>query len=290
MDPKFEPQLKALKEFMESMPAFSPATQKLIELSNDLNASPKDVVKAVRMDPVLTGKVFELVNSAYFNLPEKVTSLNRVVVYLGINTVKNIALAATVNGALASQNKEVEKLIKPIWRHSLAAAVSTKTIAKTTGIEKKRLEEFFIAGLLHDLGKIVLIQTFHESSPHDGTLDEHKERELYGLAHTEVVHALLKKWNFPEEMATPVMHHLNPTESDENMAWIIHLANYMTYEMELNQVIGDENSEEDPLGPDYRPLLAPEVFQKLNTTKEEIIAALEGAKEEIKKAEMFLNA
>ena len=124
--PSFDSQKAVLKKHVESMPAFSPATAKIITLANKLNTPPAEIVAAIRLDPVLTGKVLQLVNSAYFSLAQRVTSLNRAVVYLGINTIKNLALSTAVMQAFDTKNKELADLIRPAWRHSLAAAVCAK--------------------------------------------------------------------------------------------------------------------------------------------------------------------
>jgi putative nucleotidyltransferase with HDIG domain len=307
MEHEFEEKFKKLKSFMESLPSFSPATQKLIELSNDLNASPKDVVKAVRMDPVLTGRVFELVNSAFFGLPEKVTSLNRVVVYIGINTVKNIALSASVNGAIKTNNKKLEEQVRPLWKHCLAMAVCCKAIAKEIGVSKKKYEEYFIAGLLHDLGKIILVQCFFETLPHDGVMSCAEEEERYGINHNNVAYEILKKWNFTDELMIPIKNSHNPSANNQ-MANVIHLADYMTYKLELNDFDETPDEEDDESSKvkeeateelelteqkvisDYIPTLNDSVWKALETDMTKIENCLINAKEEIQKAELFLKA
>ena len=310
MEQNYKEHFLKLKDFIETLPAFSPATKKLIELSNDLNASPKDVVKAVRMDPILTGKVFELINSAFFGLPEKVTSLNRVVVYVGINTVKNIALSASVNGAMKGKGKALEEKVRPIWKHCLAMAVCCKAVAKQIGVEKKKYEEYFIAGLLHDLGKIIMVQCFDDSLPHNGCLTCEEEEKIYGISHNNIAYEVLKKWNFTDDLMLPIKNSHHPKE-DNSFSYVIHLADHMTYKLGLNDFdeseveVGpeeeakaeeatDEKSvnhegEEAKTPSDFLPVLDEKVWGILKTDYSTIEKCLLEAKDEIKKAEMFLK-
>jgi putative nucleotidyltransferase with HDIG domain len=262
------------------MPTFSPATAKIIQLSNQLNASANELVAAIRLDPVLTGRVLQLVNSAYFSLAQKVTSLNRALVYLGINTIKNLALSTAVMEAFENKNRELKDLIAPTWRHSLATAVCAKNLARVTGVPANALEEYFIAGLLHDIGKIVMIQAFHSTQPHNGLLSLAQEMELYGSNHGEVGGDTLRKWKFPEELISAInsYHHPKP---ENRLANFLHIADYMTYKLALNGPLLDQ------VAPPTN--LCPTALPALNLTEEAVIAELSNAAEQIEKAEIFLN-
>lgn len=273
-----EAKLTILKRYIENMPTFSPATKKVIELANDINAEPKEIIKAVRMDPVLTGKIFELINSAYFGLDERVTSLNRCVVYLGINTVKNVALSTAVVEALSSESNEIEALVRPVWKHSLSVAVCCKTIAKAIDVPKNLHEEYFIAGLLHDIGKIVLIQCFHKQISYDDKMSLEQEKKNFGLSHSEVGYVILKKWKFDDHLKNAIKNHHHPS-SDERLLYCVHLADYLTYELGLTpeETIASQSIVED-------------TWSKLNTNEETIKRSLVSVKEEIEKAEVFLKS
>jgi len=286
MEEKHSEKLAVLKSYIENMPTFSPATKKVIELANDLDASANEIIKAVRMDPVLTGKVLQLVNSAYFSLQDKVTSLNRAVVYIGINTIKNIALSSAMVEALNSKNQEIEAAVQPIWKHSLATAVCAKAIAKTLQIPKNQIEEYFIVGLMHDLGKITLVQCFHENSAYHGQMSIVEEKASFGLGHHEVGHVILKKWAFDKSILEAVKGHHSP-KSEDKLAYSIHLADVMTYRLDLNtEKPLDEEKQQKFIA--AHPI-AEETWDKLATTEEAILAGLTTVKDEIAKAEVFLN-
>jgi putative nucleotidyltransferase with HDIG domain len=277
VEPSHDAQKLALKKHVDSMPAFSPATVKVVSLASRLNTSPAEIVAAIRLDPVLTGKVLQLVNSAYFELAQRVTSLNRAVVYLGINTIKNLALSTAVMQAFESKNNTLANLIRPAWRHSLATAVSAKLLAVASGADPKQLEEYFIAGLLHDVGKIILMQAFHETLPHDGKLSVAAERERYGIDHCQLGADTLRRWKFSDDLVQAVGTFYNPAPTNR-MANFIHLANAMTYRLDLN---GPEG------GGDFTIL--PGAYAAIGLTEEKCLFGLAPAEDQIKKAEVFLN-
>ena len=82
-----------IKRMVEAMPAFPRSVHKVLELTSDMNCAPKDIVETIEHDPVMTAKMLKLVNSAFYSLPRKITSMKHAVIYIGINTVKNLALS-----------------------------------------------------------------------------------------------------------------------------------------------------------------------------------------------------
>ena len=275
-----EENLAVLTKYIEKMPTFSPATSKIIQLANKLNASPNEIVAAIRLDPVLTGRVLQLVNSAYFSLAQRVTSLNRAVVYLGINTIKNLALSTAVLQTFENKNKELAEVVKPVWKHSLATAVCAKIIAKTAGVPVNMLEEYFIAGLLHDIGKTILMQAFFETQPHDGRLSAAEETARYSLDHSQLGAQTLKKWNFHEQITEAVAAHHAPVERNK-ISYILQLADAMTYRLALN---GEKEESEKQTRP-----LDPGLWKILGIEEATVLKDLETAQEQIEKAEVFLN-
>lgn len=272
-------QKQILKEFVDSMPAFSPATAKILQLASKLNSQPAEIVSAIRLDPVLTGKVLQLVNSAYFSLAQKITSLNRAVVYLGINTIKNLALSTAVMQAFDTKDKELANLIRPAWYHSLATAVCTKSLARAAGVDPKMLEEYFILGLLHDVGKIILMQAFHGKTPHDGKMSLAEERKKYGVDHCKVSADTLTRWKFSDELVVAIGSYYAPPPGNK-LAHFLHVADAMTYRLALN---GDPNA-----APEARPIVA-NAFETIGLSEEKVLAELATAPDQIQKAEVFLN-
>jgi HD-like signal output (HDOD) protein len=239
------------------------------------------------MDPVLTGKVLQLVNSAYYGLAQKITSLNRALVYLGMNTVKNLALSTALLQAIDVETAGVATLIKPVWRHSLASAVCTKGIAQMLKVQNPSIEEYFIAGLLHEIGKIILIQAFYDSNPHTGNLTEDEEKIRYGLSHTQLGHLILKSWNFPDELTLGVRDHHNP-ETQSKIALLLHIADTVTHKLNLNVAQSKAGSQEELKYEEPSTFVPEAVWKSLGLNETEVLKELETASSEIEKAEIFL--
>jgi HD-like signal output (HDOD) protein len=275
-----ESQRTILHEYVSNMPSFSPATAKIVQLANNLNTPANDLVSAIRLDPILTGKVLQLVNSAYFSLAQKVTSLNRALVYLGINTIKNLALSTAVMGVFDTKNQELANLVRPVWRHSLATAVCSKMLAKSVQVPQNVIEEYFIAGLLHDLGRIILVQAFFYKYPNGGHLELTDEQFRYGTDHCEVAANTLKHWKFSEELIEAIAGNHAPKPNNK-IANFIHVADAMTYRLVLNNEPGGVQEK--------YPEIIESAWQVLGLTEEKALKELSGAKEQIEKAEVFLN-
>ncbi len=269
-----------LQAYINSMPTFSPATAKIIQLANMLNPPANEIVSSIRLDPVLTGKVLQLANSAYFSLAQRVTSLNRALVYLGINTIKNLALSTAIMETFETRNKELKELVKPTWSHSLATAICAKGLAKLTGVSPLVIEEYFIMGLLHDLGKITMIQAFHRHLPHYGEYSLAEEKRMYNLQHNQVGANLLKKWKFSDDIVQAVRDHHEP-KLEHPQSHLLHLANCLTYELHLN---GNADPAKDRAHP-----IQENSWQILKIKKEDALQELSSAAEQIQKAEVFLN-
>lgn len=101
MSPELSQKLAAA---VDGMPAFPKSVQKILELTRDVNCTPKDLVQVIDKDPVVTVKILKVVNSAYYSLPKQITSISHAVVYLGFNTIKNLALSIAAIGMLPKDN------------------------------------------------------------------------------------------------------------------------------------------------------------------------------------------
>ncbi|MBW2604162.1 MAG: HDOD domain-containing protein [Deltaproteobacteria bacterium] len=188
-----------------------------MEICRDVNTSPTDLTKVISLDPVLTGKVMQLVNSAYFGLSREIISLVRAVVMLGMNTVKNLVLGATVMSAFGTHKNFRALNMDLFWKHSLGVGVIAKLIAEKRNIDKKLLEGYFIAGLLHDIGKIPLNSKFSDEYLNIIRIPEKEhqplfvsEKKLLGIDHTYVGNLIAEKWKLGEEISDTITYHHTP--------------------------------------------------------------------------------
>lgn len=202
---------KKLTMAVERMPAFPKSVQKILELTRNLDCEPVQLVQVIEKDPVMTVKILRVLNSAYYSLPNKITSVNHSVVYLGFNTIKNLALSIASVGILPKQNIAGFD-IQQYLLHSLTTAGIAKLLgAKLPGTDPM---DCYIAGLLHDFGKVVFAQflpnDFNQAmqKSHNGNISLHlAEQQVIGVDHTVVGSMLTEKWQFPQALIDCIRNH-----------------------------------------------------------------------------------
>jgi putative nucleotidyltransferase with HDIG domain len=203
-----------IEEYIGNMPSLPTTVTKVLEVCNNPQTSPADLNHVISLDPVLVGRVLKLINSAYYGLGQQVTNLVRAIIMLGINTVKNLALSTAVMGNL-STDKDLEGLnMEGFWRHSLCVGVAAKYLAKIRGIDSKQMEEYFTAGLLHDIGKIPLnavlskeyMLTISTADRERISLFEAEEQTL-GINHCITGAMIVKAWKLEGPVGDSIVNH-----------------------------------------------------------------------------------
>ncbi len=208
-----------LMSMVDQMPPFPKSVHRVIQLTNDVNCAPKDLVQVIEYDPVITMKLLKLVNSAYFALTRSVSSVRHAVVYLGLNTVKNLALSiATVSSLPRKSSAEFD--INKFLLHSLTTASIAQRLAKDY-LKRSDGGDFFVAGLLHDFGKVVLVQFMPEEfgraiiMAREENINLHDaEMKIIGANHTEIGAMLAEKWELPEDLILCIRNHHTPNALD----------------------------------------------------------------------------
>lgn len=195
-------------------------TLKIIELVEDPSSTAQDLHKIVSFDPALSTRILKVVNSAFYGLPGQIGSINRAIVLLGLNAVKNIAIAASLAKLFRGGDLCPQFSAKELWRHSVATAVGSKMIA-----DKLRLglpDEAFLGGLLHDIGIVVEMQADRqklidviaslgvnrEGAPTEDMLEA--ELRIFGATHQDFGQALCEKWKFPQAFRYVTGRHHDP--------------------------------------------------------------------------------
>lgn len=198
------------------MPPLSTTAAKLLSVCNHPNISPNDLIRVISFDPVLTGRVLKLVNSAYYSLASKVGSLARAIILLGINTVTNLAVSTTILDKIGTAGLN-QTTADAFWYHSIRVGVTAKIIAAIVNVPTGLREGYFVAGLLHDLGKIPLHMIFPEKYsrllqkadllglPHDAA-----ENKVLGLDHCLVGEMIAEKWQLGALLNDSLRYHHQP--------------------------------------------------------------------------------
>lgn len=205
---------RRVREYVGGMPSLPTTVSKVLEVCNNPKTSPIDLDRVIQLDPVLMGRVLKLINSAYYSLGSQVTSLVRAIIMLGVNTVKNLALSSAVLDRVSSKKDFRALNMEGFWRHSLCVGVTAKLIAKERGVDAKSLEEYFAAGLLHDIGKIPLNNALADEYVQTMALADRErislaaaERRVLGMDHCEAGGVVADSWKLTGAIADTVRWH-----------------------------------------------------------------------------------
>ena len=223
-----EQRFALIQKYIERMPSLSTTVTKVLEVCNTPSTSANDLNRVIALDPVLTGQVLKLINSAYYSLPNQINSLTRAIIMLGINTVKNLALSTAVLGSMGREDSFRSLSMDAFWTHSLCVGVMAKALAGFKGIPGMMQEEFFVAGLLHDLGKIPLNNCFAEeyrqtlelAGIEQGPLSKAEEM-LLGFDHARVGKMIADKWQLNLGLTELLRFHHTPENASPNNQQLI---------------------------------------------------------------------
>lgn len=204
--------------------------QEVLEITKSKRASAKDLTKIIENDPALTTKILSVANSPYYGFIKKVSSVSHAVVVLGFQEIEKISLGMSVVKLFGRRGTE---FTERLWSHSFAVGVATRMLANFFSL--KLDGKYFVAGLLHDVGKIFLCQYVPDVFDHmlAALYDEENiytyhalEKTYCGITHAEIGAQLLNSWMFPQEITEAVSHHHGPPiDKNENTTIaLVHLA------------------------------------------------------------------
>ena len=227
-----------LSVMVESMPPFPESVHQVMTLSSDINCSPKDLVGVIERDPVLTMKILKMVNSAFFSLSRQVASVQHALVYLGMNTVKNLAVSIATVDALP-RTSIAELPMASFLTHSLATAAVAQRLARDN-LQIRDASDHFVAGLLHDFGKVVFVQfepttyakILQMAQQGDQPLAE-VEVEQMGVSSAEVGGMLAESWHLPEPLVECIRRHASFDAQPSDLMITVAAANTVVKAMKL---------------------------------------------------------
>lgn len=221
---------------IHSLPLFY---TRLDEAINHPRSSIADIGKVISEDQGLTARILKLANSPMFGYFAKIETISQAVTIIGIQQVRDLALALSVMDVFAGIPKELINM-EQFWRHSIATGLASRIIA--TSQRESNLERFFVAGILHDVGRLIMLIRFPDTCRE--ILEECREqqqlmylveRERFHYDHADVGGSLLRKWKIPAGVAEPAEYHhrcyraeLYPREAS-----MLHLADVVAHALEL---------------------------------------------------------
>ncbi|WP_457573149.1 HDOD domain-containing protein [Desulfolithobacter sp.] len=219
-----EKRLRKIRNFVDRMPSLSTTVSKVLEICSRPDTAPNDLNKVISLDPVLTGQVLKLINSAYYSLVNKVTSLTRAIIMLGLNTVKNLALSTAIIRCVGQTKKSRILPIRKFWEHSIGVGVLAKLLAQEQDIPLGEREEYFVAGLLHDLGKIPFDDEYADvlrRARSQGRNLLAVEREMLEVDHQETGQLIAEKWTLNQAITESIIYHHCPEQASESFRRLV---------------------------------------------------------------------
>lgn len=204
------------------LPVFDGTTQRLQGMLQDSEVDVNEVAKLVTSDPVLVSALLRAANSTFFGGLEKVTSVQEALVRLGAKQVGNLVMLITQKKSYEIRDAALRPMVTQLWKHAVATAVGSQWLAQ----KLKRSDianEAFVAGLLHDIGKLFLLRVVDDMKATNPKFqpEEALVRELLASMHAEQGAALLRNWNIPEVYAEVIARHHEMDFDDEDTLQIV---------------------------------------------------------------------
>lgn len=207
-------QVRSILRRIKNLATLPDVVQKLLAMLQDPEVRIERVAQIIRADPAFTTQIMRLVNSAFFGVRGRVTTIHQAIVTLGTNGVRQIALTVSMMDKFKAMKTEEAR---QLWCHSVLTAQWAQALLKLKTRRRQELEDVFVAGLMHDLGRFVIQQHFLKER--DDIRERERlgyprleaERETLGLTHPDIGAYLCYFWTFPEPLSQAVLyHHADP--------------------------------------------------------------------------------
>lgn len=215
-------------EALKSVPTLPGVFEKITLLMDNPATATEDVANIIASDQALSAKVLRVVNSALYGFPGRISNVTHALIILGFDVVKGLVLSTSVFDMMLARG------FHGLWQHSLSCAVAAGIIARKTNHPNP--EEVSVAGLLHDLGKVIIAIELPEQAPLVDQAAEERdiptyeaEGEILGFTHANVGQWLSEKWNLPNTLADPITYHHKPNLSEfvKHPTAVVHVADIL---------------------------------------------------------------
>jgi putative nucleotidyltransferase with HDIG domain len=232
---------------IRNLPTLPDVVMEILRLCESPNSTTREIAKLVEKDPVLTTKVLKLVNSSYFGLSRELFSVNQALVLIGYNNLKNLILSASMLQVFSQDSQVGAFSRKALWKHSIGVAIAARFLANRYGAGDP--EQAFVAGLIHDVGKVIIDWFFHSHFVQIIDLIDREqcwirdaEQRVMQVTHEEVGSYLAARWNLPNILGDGIAYHHQPSKSREHAetASLVQLADILVRSLDVGYG-GDNN-------------------------------------------------
>ncbi len=265
------PNLKLAIQNLDSLPAMPVVAQKILTLSLDTSEGESQLLKLIEKDPQISARIIGLANTPLFGASRRITSVQDAAMLLGLTRVKSVAMGIAVMSALARHPTGLLDL-KKLWLHSLGIAVAMRTLARAMPSRTRPLDdEIFLAGLLHDIGFVVLnyLDTGLSDALHarlaatpDRSVQE-IEAEVLDTGHAELGAELARRWDLPERIIAVLRHHHTPDAEEaaagQPLVTLVNLAEKLLPSFGIEEHVPADLTPEDWLSLGIDPARAEEL-------------------------------
>ncbi|HOO56333.1 MAG TPA: HDOD domain-containing protein [bacterium] len=215
---------------VKDLPTLPSIAAQIFNVTNNPESSVDDLSEVIGMDQVVAGRILKAVNSAYYGFPRKIDTLSKAIVILGFNNVRSIALSVSVMD-LFSGASPTKFNYSELWKHALGTAHCMRALARKH--DPRSIEQYFVAGLLHDIGFIAMNHCFKEDFMNavNSAIQQNRpfyevEVEKFEFDHTDVGRFVADKWLLPGTLSQAIGLHHRPHEAEENIdiIYAVHVA------------------------------------------------------------------
>ncbi|MCA8966895.1 MAG: HDOD domain-containing protein [Planctomycetes bacterium] len=231
------------------LPTMPEVLVRLNEVMSNADSSAEDVASVVQRDPAVATNILRIVNSAYYGLQVRVSSVSLAISVMGFNMTKKIALKAAVFSVFGKRREKIQHFDpQAFWKHAVFAGIAARTLgSSSSAFAEVHAEDLYIAGLLHDIGKIILMEkaaprylAVLRKAAAEGRPDIEVEQEELGFTHADVGSVLAIKWFLPEDLAIAIRYHHRPSSDPfhRSLSSLIHVADQLAWRAGKPSTVG----------------------------------------------------
>ncbi|WP_374495660.1 HDOD domain-containing protein [Zoogloea sp.] len=242
--------LQEMVSHVQKLPAMPVVAMEVLQSMSGADTDIDALARRIAQDQAIAARVLRVANSPFYGLQAQVGSIHDAIVVLGLSSVRSLVLAAAVIAGLPAGNCPDFSHTR-FWRHVLGVAVAARALARPL---KRPPEPLFIAGLLHDIGRLAMMVIYPDelcsvladAQARDCTLAEAEQRH-FGFDHSTAGAELARRWNFPAEIVDALAWHHNPTQGvPGGLAGIVHYADAIAHALDLDEADSDQVPRLDP--------------------------------------------
>ncbi len=209
--------ISAINNQVNALPVLPAIVARVMEVTEDPESSAGDLVQVILPDQAMCSTILKVANSAFFGIPRGVSTIERAVVVLGYEEIKNIVIGKAIFSTFTKLSRQKHHTLSLFWEHAFTCGLAAKIIGNDLHFSPS---ECFIAGLIHDIGKLAMLMAFPDDYPimwelsnpcNSDVLSE--ERAKFGVSHDRVGLQLAERWLLPEQLVAAIGYHHQPQKA-----------------------------------------------------------------------------